>query len=176
MLPRSLSFSSDGPTPLRILPARGAGAGPTLQASHLSQLRVYRCSGSLASAPLPCRPGRTPRSVTKICSPVKLHSPSWLCGPDWPTKPAPHTPSCPPAQCGGSRTSRLAHFLIAHSPVHHDLTYSICSRSLPEPHSPVLNCSKSSTPPRKKGSSQPRPNTRVPTSTLNLERSHHTSL
>lgn len=89
MLPRSLSFSSDGPTPLRILPARGAGAGPTLRASHLSQLRVYRCSGSLASAPLPCRPGRTPRSVTKICSPVKLHSPSWLCSPDWPTKPAP---------------------------------------------------------------------------------------
>lgn len=100
MLPRSLSFSSEGPTPLRLLPARGAGAGPTLRASHSSQLRVYRCSGSLASAPLPCRPGRTPRSVTKICSPVKLHSPSWLCGPDWPTKPAPHTPSCLPAQCG----------------------------------------------------------------------------
>lgn len=105
--------------------------------------------------PAPSRPPRcpaglwrTPQSVTKICSPVKLHSPSRLCSPDWPTKAAPLTPSCPPAQRGGSHTSYPAHFLISHSPMHHNLTYSIRSRSLPEPHAPVLSFSKSSTPPR----------------------------
>lgn len=137
MLPRSLSFSSDGPTPLRLPPARGAGMGPTLRVSHLSQLRVHRC----------CRLPRFHPAALQACGehPSLLRRSAHLL--NYIARPSSAAltgrPSQPPTHplahlLGvGAHTPPPPCMLISHSPMHHDLTYSMCSRSLPETHSTV---------------------------------------